>query len=111
MSRFLVFCFATVIIRRARERTGKQVAVIIDEYDAPLLDVLHAQPTLDAIRKVMQEFYVPQATLRRLPFHSGRSPCITARVLWVLLNNTLGFYDCNNRAGINPASTMGMASI
>ena len=55
MSRFLVFCFATVIIRRAQERTGKQVAVIIDEYDAPLLDVLHAQPTLDAIRKVMQE--------------------------------------------------------
>ena len=28
------------IIRRAYEKTGKQVAVIIDEYDAPLLDVL-----------------------------------------------------------------------
>ena len=49
----------TGIIHRAQQKTGKQVAVIIDEYDAPLLDVLHDQATLDAMRKVMQEFYVP----------------------------------------------------
>ena len=49
----------TGLIHRAQEKTGKQVAVIIDEYDAPLLDVLHSQSTLDAMRKVMQEFYVP----------------------------------------------------
>ena len=49
----------TGLIHRAKEKTGKQVAVIIDEYDAPLLDVLHSQATLDAMRKVMQEFYVP----------------------------------------------------
>ena len=49
----------TGLIHRAQERTGRQVAVIIDEYDAPLLDVLHDQATLDAMRKVMQEFYVP----------------------------------------------------
>ena len=49
----------TGLIHRAQEKTGKQVAVIIDEYDAPLLDVLHDQTTLDAMRKVMQEFYVP----------------------------------------------------
>jgi hypothetical protein len=49
----------TGLIHRAQEKTGKQVAVIIDEYDAPLLDVLHDQATLDAMRKVMQEFYVP----------------------------------------------------
>ena len=47
------------LIRRLYEKTGRQVAVIIDEYDAPLLDVLHNQETLDAMRKVMQEFYVP----------------------------------------------------
>ena len=29
------------LILRANEKTGRQVAVIIDEYDAPLLDVLH----------------------------------------------------------------------
>ena len=49
----------TGLIHRATEKTGKQVVVIIDEYDAPLLDVLHSQATLDAMRKVMQEFYVP----------------------------------------------------
>ena len=49
----------TGLIHRAQEKTGRQVAVIIDEYDAPLLDVLHSQATLDAMRKVMQEFYVP----------------------------------------------------
>ena len=47
------------LIYNMYKKTGKQVAVIIDEYDAPLLDVLHSQSTLDEMRKVMQEFYVP----------------------------------------------------
>ena len=46
------------MIHRAYEQTGKQVAVIIDEYDAPLLDVLHESEQLDQFRNVMQEFYV-----------------------------------------------------
>ena len=46
------------LIHRAYEKTGKQVAVIIDEYDAPLLDKLHIPETLEAFRNVMQEFYV-----------------------------------------------------
>ena len=47
------------LIRRANQKTGKQAVVIIDEYDAPLLDVLHEDGSLDEMRKVMQEFYVP----------------------------------------------------
>ena len=47
------------IIRRAYEKTGKQVVVIIDEYDAPLLDVLHEEAMLPEFRRVMQEFYQP----------------------------------------------------
>ena len=47
------------LIKRAYEKTGKQVAVIIDEYDAPLLDVLHEDERLKDMRQVMQEFYVP----------------------------------------------------
>ena len=47
------------IIRRAYEKTGKQVAVIIDEYDAALLDVLHDEELLPEFRRVMQEFYQP----------------------------------------------------
>ena len=45
------------LIDRAFEQTGRQVVVIIDEYDAPLLDVLHEDATLKEVREVMQEFY------------------------------------------------------
>ena len=45
------------LIRRAYEQTGEQVVVVIDEYDAPLLDVLHEDEQLPAFRRVMQEFY------------------------------------------------------
>ena len=46
------------LIHRAYAQTGKQVVVIIDEYDAPLLDVLHEDDSLNAFRNVIQEFYV-----------------------------------------------------
>lgn len=45
------------LIRRAMEKTGKQVVVVIDEYDAPLLDILHEDEELSLMREVMQEFY------------------------------------------------------
>ena len=47
------------VIRRTYEQTGQQVAVIIDEYDAPLLEVLHEEENLKGFRRVMQEFYIP----------------------------------------------------
>ena len=47
------------IIKRANRQTGKQVAVIIDEYDAPLLEVFHEDAVLNGMRTVMQEFYQP----------------------------------------------------
>ena len=46
------------LITRAHQQTGKQVVIIIDEYDAPLLDYLHEE-VLNDLRKVMQEFYMP----------------------------------------------------
>ena len=49
----------TGLISRAYKNTGKQVVVLLDEYDAPLLDVLHENTMLDSMRKVMQEFYQP----------------------------------------------------
>lgn len=45
------------LIDRAFEQTGCQVVVIVDEYDAPLLDVLHEEEQLTQMREVMQEFY------------------------------------------------------
>lgn len=54
------------LMKRAYEQTGRQVAVIIDEYDAPLLEVLHEDAQLDGMRKVMQEFYQPLKANERL---------------------------------------------
>ena len=47
------------LIERAYEQTGKQVVVLIDEYDAPLLDVLHEDRDLPVLRNVMRNFYSP----------------------------------------------------
>ena len=47
------------LIKRAYEQTGKQVVVLIDEYDAPLLDVLHEDTDLPILRNVMRNFYSP----------------------------------------------------
>ena len=38
---------------------GKQVVVLIDEYDAPLLDVMHEDANLPVLRNVMRNFYSP----------------------------------------------------
>lgn len=41
------------------QKTGKQVVVLIDEYDAPLLDVVHDEAKLKVLRNVMRNFYSP----------------------------------------------------
>ena len=56
----------TGLLQRAQEKTGKQVVVLVDEYDAPLLDVLHKDETLDDMRRVMQEFYQPLKANERM---------------------------------------------
>ena len=47
------------IIERAYKKTGKKVVVLIDEYDAPLLDVVHEEEMLPVLRNVMRNFYSP----------------------------------------------------
>ena len=47
------------LILTAYEQTGKQAVVLIDEYDAPLLDVSHQGALLDEMRQVMRNFYSP----------------------------------------------------
>ena len=48
-----------VLIRKLHEQTGIKTVVIIDEYDAPMLDVLHDNERIAEVRKIMQEFYAP----------------------------------------------------
>ena len=53
------------LINRIVAKTGKQVVVLVDEYDAPLLDVLHEDRKLGDMRRVMQEFYSPLKACER----------------------------------------------
>ena len=47
------------LIKRAYAQTGQKVVVLIDEYDAPLLDVVHEERDLPVLRDVMRNFYSP----------------------------------------------------
>lgn len=47
------------LIKRAYAQTGQKVVVLIDEYDAPLLDVVHEEKELPKLRDVMRNFYSP----------------------------------------------------
>ena len=47
------------LILTAYQQTGKPVVILIDEYDAPLLDVAHEKVKLDELRQIMRNFYSP----------------------------------------------------
>lgn len=47
------------LINTAYVKTGKQVVVLVDEYDAPMLDVVHETDCLDKLRNTMRNFYSP----------------------------------------------------
>lgn len=47
------------LIRTAYRQSGKKVVVLIDEYDAPLLDVMHDKESLNVLRNIMRNFYSP----------------------------------------------------
>ena len=47
------------LISSVYKKTGKQVVVLIDEYDAPLLDVAHQDERLESLRYLMRNFYSP----------------------------------------------------
>jgi hypothetical protein len=48
------------LILRAKAQTGKDVVVLIDEYDAPLLEVMHhADNEREEVRDLLRKFYAP----------------------------------------------------
>ena len=46
------------LVTRAYEQTGEKVVVIIDEYDAPLLDVVHEEENLATIQQIDDKGYL-----------------------------------------------------
>ncbi len=51
------------LVHRAVEQTGEKAVIIIDEYDAPLLDVVNNQERLTPMRQIMRNFYSPIKSL------------------------------------------------
>ena len=51
------------LVTRAFEQTGEQAVLIIDEYDAPLLDVMNDKVRLPSLRQIMRNFYSPIKSL------------------------------------------------
>ena len=47
------------LIKTAHEQTGLPAVVLVDEYDAPLLDVLDDNDKLEGMRNIMRGFYSP----------------------------------------------------
>jgi hypothetical protein len=47
------------LIERAYAQTGQKVVVLIDEYDAPILEVMHDGDKREKVRGLLREFYAP----------------------------------------------------
>lgn len=47
------------LVRNIHAKTGSKIVILIDEYDAPLLTVLHDRERLEALRAELQSFYSP----------------------------------------------------
>ena len=45
------------VIRRAHEKTGERVAILIDEYDKPMLQAIEDQKRQDSFRSTLKAFY------------------------------------------------------
>ncbi len=66
----------TRMIETAHEQTGEQVVVLIDEYDAPMLDSINDQELQDYIRNRVRSLFSPlkaQAQYLRFVFLTGIS--------------------------------------
>jgi hypothetical protein len=80
------------IIKRAYRQTGKPVVMLIDEYDAPMLDVLHDPDELQTMRTVMRDFYSPLKTcdgMLRFVFMTGISTFSQLSIFSELNNLTI----------------------
>ncbi len=90
------------LIMTAYQKSGKQVVVLIDEYDAPLLDVVHEDEKLPVLRNVMRNFYSPLKDCEpylRFVFLTGITK-FSQLSIFSELNNITNISMSNDYAGI-----------
>lgn len=88
----------TNIIHAAYEQTGRQVVVLVDEYDAPMLDSLHNPELQDRIRERVRDLFSPlkgQADYLRFVFLTGISKFSQLSVFSELNNLHIMTFDPN----------------
>jgi hypothetical protein len=90
------------IIKRAYEQTGQQVVILIDEYDAPLLEVLMMPKKLVEVRNYMRNFYSRIKTNYRYIHFAFMTGISTFSQLGMFseLNNLVNITDDNEYASL-----------
>ncbi len=90
------------LIKRAYKQTGQKVVILIDEYDAPLLEVLMMPEKLDEVRNYMRNFYSRIKTnyqYIRFAFMTGIST-FSQLGMFSELNNLVNITDDDEYASI-----------
>jgi hypothetical protein len=90
------------LIRRAYEQTGQQVALLIDEYDVPMLHALQKPDLIEQVRDVMDVFYSqikPSNDYLRFVFLTGIST-FSQLSMFSGLNNLVNISNMNDYAAI-----------
>ena len=88
----------TNIIQAAYRQTNRQVVVLIDEYDAPMLDSIHQPELQDKIRERVRDLFSPlkgQADYLRFVFLTGISKFSQLSVFSELNNLHIMTFDPN----------------
>ena len=85
------------LIMSLYQTTGKKVVVLIDEYDAPLLDVVHEKEQLVKLRNIMRNFFSPlkaREAYLRFVFFTGITKFSQVSIFSELNNVTnISMYD------------------
>jgi hypothetical protein len=90
------------LIKRAYKQTGQKVVVLVDEYDAPLLEVLLMPKKLEAVRNYMRNFYSQiksSYSYLRFSFLTGIST-FSQLGMFSELNNLVNITDDDDYASI-----------
>ena len=88
----------TRIIKSAYQQTGREVVVLIDEYDAPMLDSIHDPRLQDQIRERIRDLFSPlkaQSQYIRFVFMTGISKFSQLSVFSELNNLKILTFDAN----------------